>query len=149
MTREEEDNVIQMALSILHQRVMQEKDVIAGPDAMKQYLKVRLAQVECELFGIVFIDTKHKVIAIENMFRGTLTKTSVYPREVVKDSLRHNAAAVVLYHNHPSGSPEPSEADKQLTNCLQQALKLVDVQVLDHVVIAGINCVSFAELGLL
>ncbi len=97
----------------------------------------------------LFLDAQHRVIAIEELFRGTLTQTSVYPREVVKASLHHNAAAVIFAHNHPSGMAEPSRSDELLTTALKQALALVDVRVLDHFIVAGMEVLSFAECGLI
>jgi len=97
----------------------------------------------------VFLDAQHRVLASEELFRGTLTQTSVYPREIVKAALRHNAAAVIFAHNHPSGVAEPSRADEMLTTALKQALALVDVKVLDHFIVAGGSVISFAERGLL
>ena len=101
------------------------------------------------MFVVVFIDAQNRVLASEELFRGTLTQTSVYPREVVKAALRHNAAAVILAHNHPSGIAEPSHADQLLTQSLKQALSLVDIKVLDHFIVAGGAAVSFAERGIL
>ena len=97
----------------------------------------------------IFLDAQHRVIAAEEMFHGTLTQTSVYPREVVKRALAHNAAAIIFAHNHPSGVAEPSQSDQHLTTALKQALGLVDVRVLDHFIVAGAGCLSFAERGLL
>ncbi len=98
---------------------------------------------------VIFLDAQHRVLAVEELFSGTLTQTSVYPREVVKRSLHHNAAAVIFAHNHPSGVPEPSQADESLTEALQAALNLVDIRVLDHFIVAGNQVLSFAERGLL
>ncbi len=97
----------------------------------------------------LFLDAQHRVTASEELFKGTLTQTSVYPREVVKRALHHNAAAVIFAHNHPSGVAEPSQSDQLLTDALKQALALVDVRVLDHFIVAGAGCLSFAEKGLL
>lgn len=116
---------------------------------MRDYLRIMLAQREHEVFMVLFLDAQNRVIAPEEMFRGTLTQTSVYPREVVKRALSLNAAAVILAHNHPSGVAEPSRADEFLTQSLRSALALVDIRVLDHIVIAGSNATSFAERGLL
>lgn len=149
LSEEQEDSIIQQALSILERRIYKSQDIIDNPEEMKRFLTLQFAQYEFELFGVVFIDNIHRVIAIETLFRGTLAATSIYPREVVKAALKHNAAAVVLYHNHPSGSPEPSPADIKITERLSEALKLVDIQVLDHIVVGGAVCVSFAEKGLL
>ena len=128
---------------------MRHRDVLTSPQAVREYLRVSLAHLEHEVFVTVFLDSQHRVIASEELFRGTLTQTSVYPREVVKRALAHNAAAVILAHNHPSGCVEPSRADEYLTQTLRQALSLVDARVLDHFVIAGNGMVSFAERGLL
>ncbi len=116
---------------------------------MTDYLKVHFAGREYESFVVLYLDAQNSLIEVEELFRGTLTQTSVYPREVVKSALRFNAAAVMLAHNHPSGSVTPSRADEHLTQTLKAALALVDVRVLDHLVIAGNNSLSFAETGLL
>ncbi|HEU5435586.1 MAG TPA: DNA repair protein RadC [Telluria sp.] len=120
---------------------------LGSPDTVKQYLRTSLHQRAHEAFLVLFLDVKNRLIASEEMFRGTLTHTSVYPREVVKAALRHNAASVMLAHNHPSGNVEPSKADLTLTATLTQALALVDVRVLDHFVVAGREVHSFAEHG--
>jgi len=116
---------------------------------VRDYLRLLLHDRGHEVFVCLFLDAQHRMIAGEELFRGTLAQTSVYPREVVKETLAHNAAAVVFAHNHPSGVAEPSRADELLTQALKQALALVDVKVLDHFVIAGSAAVSFAERGLL
>ena len=116
---------------------------------MKDYLRLKLGEREHEVFVVVFLDTQHRVIAIEELFRGTLSQTSVYPREVVKEALARNAGAVILAHNHPSGNPEPSRADEFLTQTLKAALALVDVRVLDHLVVTRAGVLSFAERGLI
>ena len=128
---------------------MCERDMLASPAAVRDYLRIMLAQRDHEVFMVLFLDAQNRVIAPEEMFRGTLTQTSVYPREVVKRALSLNAAAVILAHNHPSGVAEPSRADEFLTQSLRSALALVDIRVLDHIVIAGSNATSFAERGLL
>jgi DNA repair protein RadC len=120
---------------------------LGSPEAVKQYLRLTLCKKAHESFLVLFLDVKNRLIACEEMFRGTLTHTSVYPREVVKAALAHNAAGVMLAHNHPSGSPEPSESDLLLTRALMQALALVDVRVLDHFIVAGSQVHSFAEHG--
>jgi DNA repair protein RadC len=120
---------------------------LGSPEAVKLYLRMTLSQRAHESFVVLFLDVKNRLIASEDMFRGTLTHTSVYPREVVKAALKHNAAGVMLAHNHPSGSPEPSESDLLLTRALVQALALVDVRILDHFVVAGPHVHSFAEHG--
>jgi DNA repair protein RadC len=120
-----------------------------SPQTVRSYLCLALARRGHEIFAVLFLDAQHRLIACEEMFRGTLTQTSVYPREVVKHALAHNCAAVILAHNHPSGVAEPSRADEALTRALQSALALIDVRVLDHIVVAGASSVSFAERGLL
>lgn len=128
---------------------LKERDCLSAPDAVRSYLKVALTGRDHEVFMVLFLDAQHRVLAAEEMFHGTLTQTSVYPREVVKRSLTHNAAAVILAHNHPSGVAEPSRADELLTRSLREALVLVDVRVLDHFVVGGNAILSFAERGLL
>ncbi len=123
--------------------------VLTSPRAVGDYLRLTLVGLNHEVFCIVLMDAQHRVITCEELFRGTLTQTSVYPREVVKCALHHNAASVILAHNHPSGIAEPSQADEILTRSLCSALALVDIQVLDHFVVATDRIVSFAERGLL
>jgi len=118
-----------------------------SPQTVKQYLQLLLGGKAYESFAVLFLDVKNRLITCEELFRGTLTHASVYPREVVKSALRHNAASIILSHNHPSGNSEPSNADHALTQALQQALSLVDVRVLDHFVVAGKEVYSFAEHG--
>ncbi len=120
-----------------------------SPEAVRSYLRLTLARRGHEIFAVLFLDAQHRLIACEEMFRGSLTQTSIYPREIVKQALRHNCAAVILAHNHPSGVAEPSRADEALTQALQSALALIDVRVLDHIVVAASQAVSFAERGLL
>ncbi|CAN5308819.1 DNA repair protein RadC [soil metagenome] len=120
---------------------------LSSPQAVKQFLQLLVGGKAYESFAVLFLDVKNRLIASEELFRGTLTHTSVYPREVVKAALGHNAASILLAHNHPSGTPEPSGADLSLTQALKQALALVDVRVLDHFVVAGRHVYSFAEHG--
>lgn len=120
---------------------------LSSPQAVKQYLQLLLGGKAYESFAILFLDVRNRLIACEELFRGTLTHTSVYPREVVKVALARNAASIILAHNHPSGTPEPSTADHTLTQALKQALALIDVRVLDHFVVAGQHVYSFAEHG--
>ena len=143
-----QDQTIRRALKILDAR-MRNTSVLSSPSLVRDYLRILLHDRGHEVFVVVFMDAQHRVIACEELFRGTLTQTSVYPREVVKAALSHNAGAVVFAHNHPSGVTEPSRADELLTQALKQALALIDVKVLDHFVIAGSGSVSFAERGLL
>lgn len=123
--------------------------VLNTPAAVRDCLRIHFAGREYESFVALFLDTQHRLITVDELFRGTLSQTSVYPREVVKAALHHNAAAVIFAHNHPSGEAEPSKADVMLTTALKNALALVDVRVLDHFIIAGSGVVSFAEKGLL
>ncbi len=123
--------------------------VLNSPDKVRQYLQLQLARREHEVFAVLYLDAQNRLLKYEELFRGTLTQTSVHPREVVKQALRHNAAAVILAHNHPSGAAEPSRADELLTKALKDALALVEVRILDHLIVAGNATVSFAERGLI
>jgi DNA repair protein RadC len=125
------------------------REVFGSPDAVKNYLQLHLAHRPHEVFASLFLDAQNRLIAMEELFRGTLTQTSVYPREVVLKALHHHAAAVVLAHNHPSGTVQPSRADEALTQTLKAALALVDVRVLDHVIVAPGQALSMAEKGLI
>jgi DNA repair protein RadC len=122
---------------------------LTSPGAVRDYLRLAIADREHEVFVCLWLDAQHRVLRFEELFRGTLTQTSVYPREIVKAGLRANAAAVIFAHNHPSGAAQPSQADELLTRNLRDALALVDVKVLDHFVVAGNQALSFAERGLL
>jgi DNA repair protein RadC len=128
---------------------LRQRDCLSSPSLVRDFLRVTLEGRDHEVFVVVFLDAQNRVIATEEMFRGTLTQTSVYPREVVKRSLFHNAAGVILAHNHPSGIAEPSRSDEALTSALKQALALVDVKVLDHFIVGAGLAQSFAERGLL
>lgn len=133
----------------LTQKAIRTGHVFANPRATREFLMTRMANLEHEIFAVVYVNTRHRFIAFEEMFRGTIDGASVHPREVVKSALRHNAAAVIFAHNHPSGDPTPSEADEFITRRLKEALALVDIRVLDHLVIGADYCESFAERGLL
>lgn len=122
---------------------------LTKPTDSSDYLVMQLAMEQREVFGVIFVDRQNQVLAFEKLFFGTVDATSVYPREVVKRCLQLNATAVILAHNHPSGHPEPSQADINITSALVKALKLIDVNVLDHIVIGGTNSVSFAERGMI
>jgi DNA repair protein RadC len=124
-------------------------DVLSSPQAVREFLRLRMQTLPHEVFAALFLDAQNRMIEMEELFRGTLAQTSVYPREIVKRALHHNAGAVIFAHNHPSGIAEPSHADETLTQALKQALALVDVRVLDHFIVAGAGVVSFAERGLL
>jgi DNA repair protein RadC len=140
--------VLELARRALAQQ-LQERTVFGTPDAVKQYLQLHLGEKKHEVFAVLFLDSQHRLLALEELFRGTLTQTSVYPREVVLRALHHHAAAVVLAHNHPSGTVQPSRADEALTQALKAALALIDVRVLDHVIVAPGQALSMAERGLL
>jgi DNA repair protein RadC len=131
------------------ERKMQRGTSFTSPAAVKEYLRAKLAGFEHEVFAVLFMDTQHRLIEYAEMFRGTIDGASVYPREVVKEALRLNAAAVIVSHSHPSGNPEPSGTDRALTLRLKEALGLVDVRVLDHIIVAGTDTTSFAERGLI
>ena len=141
--------VMELARRALHED-LSNGSVFDSPDTVSNWLRLNLAPREHEVFMVLLLDARHQLIDAVELFRGTLTQTSVYPREVVKLALKANAAAVILAHNHPSGATEPSSADKHLTRNLKQALAIVDVQVIDHFIVAGNAApVSFARLGLL
>jgi DNA repair protein RadC len=143
---------LQAALELARRALKEEislRNALSSPRAVRDYLRLALAGREQEVFVVMLLDAQHRVISSEELFRGTLTQTSVYPREVVKCALKHNAAAVIFAHNHPSGVAEPSHADEILTRSLKAALALVDIQVLDHFIVAGSRTMSFAERGLL
>ena len=140
--------VLELARRALTQQ-LKEREVFSSPGAVKQYLQLHLAEKGHEVFAILFLDAQNRLIAMEELFRGTLTQTSVYPREVVMRALHHQAASVVLSHNHPSGTVQPSRADEALTQTLKAALALVDVRVLDHVIVTRGDSLSMAEKGLL
>jgi DNA repair protein RadC len=140
--------VLELARRALAEQ-LKAREVFGSPEAVKNYLQLQLAHRPHEVFAALFLDAQNRLIAMEELFRGTLTQTSVYPREVVLKALHHHAAAVVLAHNHPSGTVQPSRADEALTQTLKAALSLVDVRVLDHVIVAPGQALSMAEKGLL
>ena len=133
----------------MHHEELSTGDVLASPNCVRDFLDSSLRQQGREVFAVMFLDVRNRLLGYEEMFHGTLTQASVYPREVVKASLARNAAGVILAHNHPSGEPSPSNADRTLTATLKQALGLVEVKVLDHFIVAGSQSYSFAEHGLL
>jgi DNA repair protein RadC len=140
--------VLEMARRALDEK-MKQTDSLNSPQAVRDYLRLTLARLPHEVFVAVFLTAQNRVIAVEELFRGTLTQTSVYPREIVKRALAHNAASVILAHNHPSGEASPSAADRSLTKALADALALIDVRVLDHFIVAPGASLSFAEQGIL
>jgi DNA repair protein RadC len=141
---------LQAVMELARRAILEEVtagDMLSSPRAVKQYLRTTFAGKPFESFHVLFLDVKNRLIDAKEMFRGTLTHTAVYPREVVKEALARNAASVMLAHNHPSGTPDPSESDLLLTRALMQALALVDIRILDHFVVAGHQVHSFAEHG--
>ena len=140
--------VFELSRRALSQR-LKEREVFHTPGAVKQYLQLQLAHKNHEVFAVLFLDSQNRMLALEELFRGTLSQTSVYPREVVMRALHHQAAAVVLSHNHPSGSVQPSRADEHLTQTLKASLALVDVRVLDHIIVSQGQTLSMAEQGLM
>jgi len=144
-----DDAVLRRAAAILEARCVREGDVISNPTDARRAVQLRTATLEYEVFGLVYLDNKHRVLGFEDLFRGTIDGCTVHPREVAKAALRMNAAAVLIYHNHPSTDPTPSRADELLTQRLKEVLGLLDIRVIDHIVIGGTEVVSFAERGLL
>lgn len=140
--------VLELARRAFTQR-LQDRPIFDTPDAVKQYLQLQLSARPYEVFAVLFLDMQNRLLKMEEMFRGTLSQTSVYPREVVLRALHYQAAAVVLSHNHPSGTVQPSRADEMLTQTLKAALALVDVRVLDHIIVAPGEALSMAERGLM
>mgnify|MGYP001462715566 CR=1 FL=1 len=139
--------VMALARRGLSQQIRQ-RPLFDSPSTVMDYLRLHMGHLPYEVFSVLFLDSQHQLVAMEDLFRGTLTQTAVYPREVVIRALHHHAAAVVLAHNHPSGVPEPSNADQSLTQQLKQTLALVDVRVLDHIVVTLGRCTSMAERGM-
>ena len=144
-----ERGVIDRALEIVGRCLRQPGVVMADPDAVKQYIRLHIGGETVEVFCVMYLDVQNRAIAFDKLFTGTLAQTSVYPREVVRAALAHGASAVVLAHNHPSGNMQPSRADQTLTQTLKDALALVDVRVLDHVIVGGDKALSMAEKGLI
>lgn len=140
--------VFEMSRRALSEQI-QERDILSSPQLVRDYLKLKLANQLKEIFVVLFLDAQNRLVATEDMFTGTLTQTSVYPREVVKRALHYNAASVMFAHNHPSGVAKQSRADEMITQELKKALALVDVRVLDHFIVAGNETLSFVEIGLL
>lgn len=148
--RRTENALIRKALKVLEDRLEYERVSLSSPSTVRDLLKLRMAELEHETFVALWLNAQNRLIEYEELFRGTLTQTSVYPREIVKAALAANAAAVIIAHNHPSGAPDPSPVDMALTRNIKQALALVDVMVLDHFIVAGAQApFSFAEKGLL
>jgi DNA repair protein RadC len=144
-----ERKAIDRALEIVGRCLREPQDQFTSPCAVKEYLRLHLAGEQRELFAVLFLDSQNRALSFEIMFTGTLTQTSVYPREVASAAMRTGASGVILAHNHPSGTVQPSSADEALTQTLKSALALVDVRVLDHVIVGGTEALSMAEEGLL
>lgn len=144
----EKKSLIALAMTVLAE-LHEPGQALCRPDETRAYLRLQLADREAEMFGCLFLDNRHRILAIKEMFQGTIDSASVHPRVVVQYALKINAAAIVFFHNHPSGIAEPSSADRSLTRRLCDALALVDIRVLDHFVIAAGDSISFAESGLL
>ena len=142
------DQILEAARQVVDQK-MTRGTAFSSPATVKEYLTTKLSCLDVEVFAVLFLDSQHCLIEYVEMFQGTLSQTSVYPREVVRAALDRHAAAVIVAHNHPSGVPEPSAADKALTSHLKAALALMDIRTLDHIIVAGQKTTSFAELGLL
>ncbi len=141
---------IERAAKLLEESAIYRVEAMNSPAAVQTYLKMKMAGLEHEEFHVIWLDAQNRLIAFDCLFSGTLTQVSVHPREVVKAAMRHNAAACILAHNHPSGIPEPSPADEILTRTLKETLSMVDVKILDHFIVSGNNTpLSFAERGLL
>lgn len=144
-----EQEAIQYAVNLIKSKIMLPKAEITSAQQMFDYLYLKLATAEKENFGVIFFNSQNQIIADEILFIGTITQTPVFPREIVKQALQLNAAAIILYHNHPSGLASASEADKQITNLIIDAAHLLDIQVLDHIIVGSGQPFSFAEHGLL
>lgn len=144
-----DDEIIAKALEILESRVRKGLYSAASPTLVKQYLTVKLSGEEREVFGIIYLDIQHQIIHCEDLFYGTLTMATVYPREVVKRILQLNAASIIVFHNHPSGVSTESRADVALTEQLKRACEVIDVRLLDHLIVGGVEITSFAEKGIL
>lgn len=144
-----EKKTIQDALAILERTLRTPGVALTSPDLVADYLKLNIATRPHEVFVVLFLDNQHRVIDTKELFRGTIDSASVYPREVVKEALQLNAAAVILAHNHPSGITEPSAADRQITQKIREAMGLMDIRVLDHFIIGGTAHTSFSERGLM
>lgn len=144
-----EDQIIRQAITILETRFIHSGEFITNPEDAQHYLILKLAELEYEVFSVIFMNTRHEVIEYREMFRGTVNGASVHPREVVKAALALNASALIFAHNHPSGNPEPSQADRGLTERLSNVLEVLEIRVLDHLIVGDTSIYSFAENGLL
>lgn len=147
--REEEDRVIEKALSILNSRMKKPGALMGSPDVAANYLRLLIGGLEHEVFHVLFMNNNHSVLASETMFTGTINESAVYVREIVKRALKHNAASLILAHNHPSGISSPSKSDIQITKRVKDAMELINVSVIDHIIVGDDNVSSFAQLGLI
>jgi DNA repair protein RadC len=146
---DEEYATIVKAHGIIKQQYLRKSTVLSSPELTRKFLSLHLAHEQFEVFGVLWLDNRHKVLEVVNLFNGTTDGAAVYPRVVATSALRHKASACILFHNHPSGNPEPSQADIDLTKRLKESLELIDVSLLDHLVIGGNESISLAERGLL
>lgn len=149
MDRNEEDRIVEQAIQILKNRIRRSGPVMSDPGIVRDFLWLKLVDREHEVFAVLYLDNQHQLIDYQEMFRGTIDGASVHPREVVKEALARNAAAVIFVHNHPSGLANPSQADRRITDRLKSAMLLVDIRVLDHLIVGSDEILSFAEQGLL
>ena len=143
-----EQDILNIANTLLARR-FKRRTKLTSPNQTREYFKLKLASYEYEVFCAMFLNNQNQVLTFEELFRGTINETAIYPREVVKQALSLNAAAIIFVHNHPSGDPEPSQADRHITLKLKYALELVDIRVLDHFIVTGSESLSFAERGLI
>lgn len=144
---DDDDALVRFAIAILEKRLKKPGMALSSPTTAKDFLRLSLIGQEYESFVVLFLDVKNRVLVTKEIFRGTLTHTSVHPREILKEGMACNASSVMLAHNHPSGSPDPSEADLRLTKAITETLALVEIRVLDHFIVAGTDVHSFAEHG--
>lgn len=144
-----DQQIIDKALEILANKLARPEAFITKPIDAHNFLKLKIGALEHEVFGVLFLNNRHGIIKYVEMFRGTIDGAAIHPREVVKEALKHNAAAVIIAHNHPSGNVEPSRADRAITARLVDALNLIDIRVLDHIIVGTVDTCSFAERGLL
>lgn len=140
--------VLEMATRHVQQNIIRE-NILSSPNDTRRFLLLKMRDLQQEVFACLFLDSKHRVVAFEEMFHGTIDSAGVYPREIIKSALAHNAAAIILAHNHPSGDTEPSLADRSVTKCIKDAAQLLDIRLLDHFIVGDGVCFSFAEKGLL
>lgn len=147
--RVSDDALIRSAIAVLKKRMIAPDSYITSPEDVSKLCILELAEEESEMFCCIFLDNRHGVIKFEKVFQGTIDGASIHPREVARRCLKHNAAAVIFTHNHPSGNPEPSSADEMITKRLKDSLSLLDIRVLDHIIVGGVTTTSFANRGLM